>query len=149
MSETRRRAYLEALGLDVWLTKAAAAEPAGLVVSGDGCLLLVCSSAEESASRLAGDISRVLGDDVAWAWPDTADAAESLTLAQAVERFLFTGILLFGKAVEKQLFAAQPPAVLGSARVLRAPGLDELAVRGTAKQTLWQLLADGIHERGS
>ena len=140
-SEPRRRAYLEALGLDVWLPKAAAPGPARLVVSGDGCTLLVCASPQESASRLAGDIGRALGDDVAWAWPDPGDGTESLDLAEAVEEQLFTGVLLFGQEVENRLFAASAPKVIGSARVLRAPGLQDLEVRGTAKQALWRLLS--------
>ena len=147
--ELRRRAYLEALGFDVWLPKDVAAEPARLVVSGDGCTLLVCASPAESASRLAGDIGRALGGDVAWAWPDHAAGAETLSLAEAVERHLFTGILLFGSTIEQRLFAARAPEVIGSARVLQAPGLEELEVRGTAKQALWTLLIGGIHERRS
>jgi DNA polymerase III psi subunit len=149
MSEARRRAYLEALDLDVWLPKARAGQPFGLVVSGEGRTLLVCSSPEESASRLAGDITRAFGGDVAWGWPDPGDGAETLAPADAVGQYLFTGILLFGKPAEKQLFSGQAPAVLGSARVLRAPGLDELAVRGTAKQSLWELLKDAVHDRQS
>ena len=97
---------------------------------------------------LAGDIGRALGDNVAWAWPDRGNGAETLSVAEAVERHLFTGILLFGNAA-KQLFSGRAPEVIGSARVLQAPGLEELEVRGTAKQELWRLLSGGIHERRS
>jgi hypothetical protein len=94
VNEARRRAYLEALGFDVWVARSAApgggAQPAASfdapleasfdaladhqhgriqVGSGRGSTLLVCSSAADSASKFAADVVRALGGDPAWAWP--------------------------------------------------------------------------------
>jgi hypothetical protein len=94
VNEARRRAYLEALGFEVWVARSAApaggARPAALfdapleapfdtladhqhgriqVGSGRGSTLLVCSSAADSASKFAADVVRALGGDPAWAWP--------------------------------------------------------------------------------
>jgi hypothetical protein len=98
VNEARRRAYLEALGFDVWVARSAAlaggAQAAASadtpfdatlsapfdasadqqngrirVASGRGSTLLVCSSAADSASKFAADVVRALGGDPAWAWP--------------------------------------------------------------------------------
>ena len=141
MSEPRRRAYLEAMGFDVWVARPPAPERDRLVVGpGQGSTLLVCASPEQSASRLAGDIVRAAGGDPAWAWPDPEGNAESPRLEEAVKDSLFTRVIVFGESNARQLFGSEVPAVVFSAQVGLAMDIDELATRGTAKQQLWTLL---------
>jgi DNA polymerase III psi subunit len=138
MIEQRRRAYLDALGIDVWLLKPSTADRGRLVFSpGGGSTLLVCDSAEAAITRLACDVVRALGDDSVWAWPDPECAESSPSLEQAVARFLFTRVVIFGHDLGSQLFKGASPEVIGSARISIAPGLEELSVRGTAKQEFW------------
>jgi DNA polymerase III psi subunit len=148
MNEARRRAYLDALGLDVWLLKAAPAAPVRLAVNpGRSSTLLICASPEESVSRFAADIARALGDEPAWGWPDHETSAESLDLLQAINQHLFTHVMVFGDSAAAQLCEGPLPPVLGSAKLVSAPDLDELAVRGAAKQALWKELACWCHDR--
>lgn len=141
MIEPRRRAYLEALGFDVWVARPPPPEWDRLVVGpGQGSTLLVCASPEQSASRLAGDIARAVGGDPAWAWPDPEGSSESPGLEDAVKDGLFTRVVVFGESNAKQLFGGEAPAVVFSAQVGLATDIDELATRGTAKQQLWKLL---------
>jgi DNA polymerase III psi subunit len=148
MSEARRRAYLDALGLDVWLLRKPPTSGPRLVVNpGRSSTLLICASPEASASRCAADIARVLGDEPAWGWPDCEGRADALGLGEAIDRYLFTRVLVFGDGSGAQLFEGPAPPVLGSARIVMAPDLDELAVRGTAKKALWKVLSAVCHDR--
>lgn len=142
MTEARRRAYLEALGVEVWLAKPPEPGPGRLVVGpGDGSTLLVCATPEACADKLAADIVRALGRDPVWAWPDPDGQPDRPTIEQAVGDRLFTRLLVFGEGLARELFGRKPPEVLHSAAVRVAPDLSELAVRGTAKQALWRLIA--------
>lgn len=141
MMETRRRAYLEAMGLDVWEMKPAAPLADRLVLQpGEGDTLLLCREPEESAQRIAGDISRTLGQEVVWAWPDPEGKEENATLDQAIGQFLFTRVVIFGESLARHVCQGKTPQVIGSARVLVTREVDELAVSGNAKQSFWQLL---------
>ena len=141
MIESRRRAYLEALGFDVWVARPPPPEPGRLVVSPDpSATLLVCGVPEDSATRIAGDIVRALGGEASWAWPDTGGGAASVSLADAIADCLVTRVILFGPGPARWLFQGEIPEVLGSAAIAAAPGLDELAGRGGAKRSLWRLL---------
>ena len=74
MIETRRRAYLEALGFDVWLARPPAPEPGALSVGpGSGSTLLVCDAAADSTPDLAKDLARALGGEPTWAWLEPLD----------------------------------------------------------------------------
>jgi hypothetical protein len=131
MIESRRRAYLEALGFDVWITRPPPPQPGRLVVSPDpSATLLVCGVPEDSATRIA------------WAWPDTGGGEGSVSLADAIADRLITRVILFGPEPARWLFRGGIPEVLGSAAIAAAPGLDELAGRGSAKQSLWRLLRE-------
>lgn len=142
MIELRRRAYLDALGIDVWLSKPAEADRNRLLFSpGKGDTLLVCSSAESSITRLASDITRALGGEVIWAWPDPEGRKESPTIAEAVGQFLFTRIVIFGSNLERQICGNEPPEFGASTRVLAAPDLNELAERGTARRLFWKQIS--------
>jgi hypothetical protein len=142
MNEARRRAYLEAMGYDVWVARGTDDGRSRLFVGpGAGSVLLVCAAPEDSCGKLAADIVRAIGNDPAWAWPDPDGGADCPTVEEAVAGRLFTRLVVFGEDLARALFGGPAPDVLASSAVQVAPGLDELAVRGTAKQALWRLLA--------
>ena len=141
MSETRRRAYLEAMGFDVWIARPPDPEPERLVIgAGAGSTLLVCALPEDSATKLAGDITRALGDEPVWAWPDPQDRPDNPSLPDAVEKQLFTQVIIFGNDLTGRLLGGRIPEVLGSSAVAVCSDLDELAGRAPAKKALWQVL---------
>ena len=58
MTEARRLAYLDALGLDAWVLRPPEAAHDRLVVQpGEGGTLLICELPDNTATRIAGDIS--------------------------------------------------------------------------------------------
>ena len=143
MIESQRRAYLEALGFDVWVTRPPPPQPGRLVVGPHAAAtLLVCGKPENSATRIAGDVVRALGGDASWAWPDTGGGEACVGLAEAIADRLITRVILFGQEPARWLFEGSVPEVLGSARVIAAPGLDELAGQGRARRSLWRLLQE-------
>lgn len=142
MTETRRRAYLEVMGFDVWLAKQPGPELNRLLVQpGEGDTLLVCSLPELAAGRIAGDVSRALDDRVVWAWPDPDGRLDMPTLEDAIGQYLFTRVVIFGTPLANQLFEGDVPMVVGSARVLEAAELAELAASGLAKLAFWNQIA--------
>ena len=143
MIETRKQAYLEAMGFDVWVARPPEPELDRLVVGpGQGRTLLVCSGPEHSSSKLGGDISRILGGDPVWAWPDPEGSAERPRLEQAVTDSLFTRVIVFGAETARLLLGKKVPGVIVSSSVTVAADFEELATRGTAKQKLWSLIRD-------
>jgi len=139
MIESQRRAYLDSMGFDIWVRRSARPERDRLLISpGQGSTLLICESPAASVTKLAGDVARALGDDPVWAWPDPDGTQDSERLQDAVGHRLFTRVIVFGESLAKQLFDGEIPAVLGSAAVHLISGLDDLAVRGTAKLDFWQ-----------
>jgi hypothetical protein len=142
MIEAQRRAYLEAMGIGVWVIKPAAPDTDRWVVGpGAGGTLLLCRTADESGTRLAADIGRSLGGDPVWAWPDPQGRREFPSLKDTIEQYLFTQVLLFGPALTSLAFKGSAPEVLGSASVQVIADLDELAVDGMARRKLWQCLS--------
>ena len=145
MMEAQRRAYLEAMGIGVWINKPAAADADRWVVGpGSGSTLLLCRTAEESGTRLAADIGRSLGGDPVWAWPDPEGRQEYPSLKDTIEQYLFTQAVLFGHALAGQAFKGSVPEVLGSASLQVTADLDELAVDGMARRKLWQCLSGAL-----
>lgn len=145
MIESRRRAYLEALGFDVWVARPLPPAQGRLQLSpGQAGTLLVCAAPAESATRFAGDVVRALGGEACWAWPDTGAGEDSVDPAGAIADRLITRVILFGAETGRRLFPEGIPEFLGSATVAVAPGLDELASRGHAKRALWRLLQDPL-----
>jgi hypothetical protein len=141
MTEAQRQAYLEAMGISVWIGKPATPGPDRLVVGpGSGSTLLLCRVAEESATRLAADIGRCLEDPV-WSWPDPEGNPGNPSLQETIEQHLFTRVLLFGEALANRAIKAPLPDILGSASIKVTAGLDELAVNGRARRDLWQYLS--------
>lgn len=155
MIEARRRAYLEAMGFDVWVTRVAtrsAEQPvsqSGLLVvgPGQGSTLLVCASAAETAGKFAADLTRALGGDPVWAWPDrdgSEDGGDSLGLEAAIGARLITRVFIFGTDTARWLFDESVPEVVASAAVTTLDDLGELAVRGAAKRALWRRLQNPL-----
>jgi DNA polymerase III psi subunit len=141
MIEERRRAYLEALGYDVWVARPPAPEPGRLSVGvGGGSTLLVCDAAGDCSTELARDLVRTVGGEPAWAWLDPVDESGGEALGDVVSGRLITRILLFGRGTAQRLFQGSVPEIVGSATVMVVPALQELAVSGLARQTLWQQL---------
>jgi hypothetical protein len=141
MIESRRRAYLDAIGLDVWLIKPPKPEFDRLLFQpGEGRTLLICDSPDATATRIAGDIARAFAGDVVWAWPDPEGKRENPTLEQAVDQYLFTRAIVFGAGLGRQMFRGKAPLVTGSASITVTNSVDELAVRGDARRAFWMQL---------
>jgi len=141
MIEARRRAYLEALGLDVWVVRPAAGEPDRLTAgAGSGSTLLVCPAAADCTTELARDLVRAMGGEPVWAWlePPAEDGGQAL--GDIVSGRLITRVLLFGTEAAQRLFRGGAPEIVGSAAVSIVPGLQELAASGSARRSLWRQL---------
>lgn len=146
MIESRRRAYLEAMGYEIWSARLHDPGPNRLLIcQGEGDTLLVCSSPDAATSLFARDVARALGDRVVWAWRDPEGRSESTTLEDAIGQYLFTRVVLFGPGLARQLFKDGAPIVLGSARILVTAGLADLAVDATAKLEFWNQVSGNSH----
>jgi hypothetical protein len=138
MIEVRRRAYLEALGLDVWVARPSAAEHGLIGVgAGTGSTLLISTSVADCTTELAGDLARALGGDPVWAWLEPAGGE---ALEAVIGNRLITRVLLLGAEPARSLFRGSIPEIVGSATVTSAPGLDERAVSAGSRQVLWKQL---------
>ena len=175
ISEARRRHYLDALGIDAWVSRASLARLAGhqqgslakelpesamaapndlpasyCIGPGLGQTLLLCECQEEASSRLASDIARCLDEAPVWGWkeatPIRAGTEESgLGLETAIRDRLFTRVLIFGAAAES---SQDQSSLVGSARVIRAVSLAELGSKPEHKRKLWsQLVTHGWCKR--
>lgn len=152
MKEATRRAYLEALDIPVWIRKehaeALPAEPAKLLRAGPGAgqVMLVCAAQDEPASRIAADVTRALGAEPVWAWPEAGP--DGCSLADLVSDRLLTAVVVFGKGLAASLLGREAGETLGSARVVLAPGFDELASQPEARRALWDEIRSGGLDRG-
>jgi DNA polymerase III psi subunit len=143
MNETRRRAYLEALGLDVWVQRPDAQSGSLLGTNqGRGSTLMVFPRASDMESELVRDLLRAAGGEPACAWLEPDPGAAGETLEELVAGRLITRILLFGGQPAKRLFAGAVPEVCGSSRLSVMPDLGTLARNGPAKKALWGALHD-------
>lgn len=141
MIEAQRRAYLEALGLDVWIARSVATEGAALGASaGQGSTLLICSSLADCETAIAGDIARALGDDPVWAWLELAADAAIQRLEDLIVDRLITRAVVFGRVPARALFRGEVPGIVGSATLSVAPPLEELAASGDARRDFWRQL---------
>lgn len=151
--EARRRAYLEAMGFDVWVARLSDAPGGRMGVSAaSGSLLLVSASGADRDTALGGDLVRVLGGDPVWAWLHPQENETSETLENVVKSKLITQVIVLGAESKRYLFGAQAPDIIASARVTVAPSLQELGVSGRARRTLWaqlRLLRNGSGQGGS
>ena len=143
MIESRRQAYLDAMGIPVWtLRETAVTEvvPAKSDLTlklgpGSGGILLVCETDTDSASKLANDISRALEKVPVWSWPD--GGADTVRPADAVDENLFTTVAIFGAELAEQLFGSELPVNLNSASLVLLPSMHELESLPEARQSLW------------
>lgn len=158
MDGALRIRYLHAMGIDVWMPRGGGSAPSGedandmpvrpaagrastregtrfVVGPGSGSVLLLCSDPGDAALPLAADIARCLADEPVWGWSASDDAG--MTLTDAVRDRLFTGVLVFGDAVDADA-VTDASSVRGSARVVRAAALDELVGDAGARRTLWE-----------
>jgi hypothetical protein len=122
----------------------AAAGPASFVIGpGSGQTLLLCGRREDAALPVSSDIARCLDEAPVWGWlsqPGAGPGAEAtgLSLERAINERLFTRVLMFSSD-----FAAGEQGndeVKGSARIIHAPPLAELANQPAHKRRLWQQL---------
>lgn len=144
MIEARKQAYLEAMGIDVWVPRPERPLPGRLLVTpGEGSTLLVVASGDDPGRAIGRDIDRALGGEAAWAWPDPEGRAESPSLEEAVRDGLFTQVIVFGTRVADELFEGEAPQVVASSAVAVAAALDDLATRGSAKKQLWRWITSG------
>ena len=142
MIESRRQAYLEAMGLEVWAIRPPPPQFDRLALQpGKGQTLLLCQEPEETAQRIAGDIARALDQDVVWAWPDPEGEAEDASLQDAISQHLFTRVIVFGATLATRVCKGEVPRVIGSASILVTGSVNDLAVRGSAKQAFWEELS--------
>jgi DNA polymerase III psi subunit len=146
--EQQRLAYLQALDIPVWLprTQGPSSAPTSLphrvrLGPGTGSTLVVCDQPDQSSSILASDIARALEGAPVWAWPD--DSASGLTLEEAVQDRLFTGLVVFGPGLAERLLGGAITERLGPARVLVADELDTLGGSAVARRELWRRLCLG------
>lgn len=148
MIESQRRAYLEALDITVWLQKPVVdnsiqANADRLTLeAGSGSTLLLCRDAGEKAAPVASDIYRYLGDDAVWGWPDSEQNPSNPSVGEAIDQRLFTRVVIFGELLAERLFDDAVPSILRSAQVVVCADLDELALAGACRKSLWRLLTD-------
>ena len=141
---TRHTAYLEAMGIPVWVRKEIAAKPgreaaAGLRLGpGSGQFLLLCANAGETSGHLASDITRVFTAEPVWAWPAIDEPGQSVEAA--IDERFFTTLVVFGPEAARQVFGKDTPGMIGPARVLVVPAMDELANDPAARCSLWNIL---------
>lgn len=159
MHRGRQVEYLRAMGIEVWWRRGngipvgsrAATQPnvsptsamtpdRGYVIGpGSGSLLLLCDSAGDAALPIAADIARCFADAPVWGWPAPAGGAAGMALDQAIRERLFTGVLVFGALPETPAAAGCSP-VWGSARIVHANALADLARSPEARRALWERL---------
>lgn len=148
MIESQRRAYLEALDITVWLQKPAvddsmqAGSPRLTMEPGSGSTLLLCRDPGEKAAPVAVDICRYLGDDAVWGWPDPEQVPSNPSVGEAIDQRLFTRVVIFGAKLAERLFGDAVPPILRSAQVIVCADLDELALGGACRKSLWLQLND-------
>jgi hypothetical protein len=159
--------YLEALGIDVWVPRAATCTEhaddsgaehikesrsrvpaagsndavAGIVLGpGKSSTLFLCDQSAAAATPIAADISRSLDCEPVWSWPAQDDAKNAMPLKQAIGEGLFTRVLIFGADLLSQ-DDSQDDEIMASARILRTETIRVLTDNARARQQLWSQLA--------
>jgi hypothetical protein len=143
MKADRQRAYLDAMGIEVWRLRDTVAQvertgPAIRLGPGGGGVLLLCSCAADASSLVATDIARALGAVPVWAWPQPEGGAT--TLGDAVDEHLFTTVAVFGERLADDFFGGRVPASLNSARLVLLPSIEAVREQAAARRVLWQTL---------
>jgi len=114
---------------------------------GGGGVLLVCAADSDSASRLANDIGRALGENPVWAWPDTAE--EAVQLSDAVAEYLFTTVAFFGGDLAQRFFEDELPVNIHGANLVKLPAMRDIASQADARRSLWVTLCRAGMVHGS
>ncbi|MFC1777003.1 hypothetical protein ACFL3I_06655 [Pseudomonadota bacterium] len=141
---TRQQAYLDAMDIGVWHLREsapAAAPDTGCVPRlklgpGNGGVLLICAEDTDSASRLANDINRALGNVPVWAWPHVDTGGVELN--NAVEESLFTTVAIFGDDLVAQLFNGELPVSLNAAKIVLLPAMQDILDQADIRRGLWE-----------
>jgi len=145
MADSRQTAYLDAMDIDVWRLRnrgpVASCErqsiPGIRLGTGNGGVLFLCATAEDSSSRLANDIGRSLGGVPVWAWP--LQDEDSVSLIDAVDEQLFTTVAIFGEELADVFFTGELPASLNSAKLVLLPSMQDILHSVDARRSLWQI----------
>jgi DNA polymerase III psi subunit len=162
MNELQKQAYLDAMGIDVWQLRQplqaevqaeAATPPQATTIEaqaetaiqlqpatihlgpGKGGTLLICADNTDSASRLANDIERALGNGPVWAWPEEGQQP----LESAVDEQLFTVVAIFGDTLAGQFFAGSTPASIKTARLVLLPSMQDVLTSAKSRRQLWDI----------
>ena len=147
MNPSGQRAYLEAMGIPVWISKEHAeqenlqAAPGLKVGPGSSQILLVCAGAEEASRRIAADIARCLKSEPVWAWSEPE--SEEPLITEVVSEHLFTTVMIFGQDLAAELLGTVVPDTIGSASVITTETLAGLESSPSAKRVLWQQIKAG------
>ena len=152
MSESLRRAYLQAMGIELWVSRrqpTGIAEPVLLGIgTGQGSTVVVCATPAEPTTPLGRDLERAIealqGQAPVWAWLDPLPEQDCATLAELIDRKLVTRVLVLGAGLAERLGAGQPGDVVASAAVVSLPGPAELGSSAAARRRAWALLRDGL-----
>jgi DNA polymerase III psi subunit len=152
MNEAQRRAYLEAMGIEVWISRERSAVDSGPpgrlgVGKGRGSTLLICERLADSESVLGQDVARavaaVCGQPPLWAWLDPEPPEPATHLEELISSRLVTRVFVLGASVRERIGYAGSRDIIGSARITTVPAADELEHRAEARRALWrQLTAD-------
>lgn len=150
--DARQMAYLDAMGIDVWVPRGAPDAQPGAEVSttavclgpGQGEILCVAASAKEAHMKLASNLSGAMKSAPVWAWPveSAEDEGAYACVADAVADRLITRILMFGSPVADLLLGGETPEAVGTARLHVVPSMAELEADMEAKRTLWTLMRE-------
>lgn len=160
--DARRMAYLDAMGIDVWVPRGASAQQAvpgpevgvapapvsataGVCLGpGQGEILCIAASAKQAHMKLATNISGAMRSAPVWAWP-TQSIEESggyATVAEAVGDRLITRVLVFGAELAESLLGEQAPDTIGTAKLHVVPAMEALESDVEAKRALWALMRE-------
>lgn len=146
MSDQQKRAYLEAMGIDVWRmrqqpvveTEEFHGDPGIRLGPGNGSTLLICADNTDSSSKLANDIVRALGNMPVWAWPQ--DDGPSTGLASTVDEHLFTVVAVFGDELAGHFFGGDVPGNIKAAKLVVLPSMQAISSESDSRKQLWHIL---------
>jgi len=161
MNPARKTAYLEALGIDIWVLRrddelavsdcgddsiSPDVSPASLsadwlyVGPGSGNLLLVCACAADAATPLAADIARCLDAHPVWAWPADPDDSSATPVSEVINDRLITRIISFGIDKPSQGPKSANESI-GTAQWLQTETIARLKDDGRCRQALWAMIS--------
>jgi len=169
MNPETRLAYLNAIGIDVWIPRRSDALgpgfpdpaffPAGssapareamprarawtgrlAVGPGSGNTLLLVAHAGEAATSLAADIARSLDGEPVWCWPDEQNAEASASLEQVIGERMITRLLVFGVPALVHSGILDKKTI-GGAEVIYSDDMPALLASGVARRGLWSQLS--------